>query len=224
MTPHEHPVPGTRLRSTAGRVAASGAIALSTAAVFVLREHPETGLRFSDFLLAAVVACAVAAVSEVVFRAVAHFRRAEEGLDGSAGLAAKRDSLYMKAILEKVPDVIYFKDRNSRFVAASNSTAEKHGLKAHCACNQRQQQQRRLAAVSHRPSSPLHSGSAMPWISKLQPLLQQTGALTPCGVAQRCSCLPKYLRQPACTVKSTADSTARSAASTHQSSPKGPTR
>jgi PAS domain S-box-containing protein len=131
MTPHESPVSGTRLRSAAARIAASGAIALSTAAVFVVRERSGTGqLRASDFLFAAIVACAVAAVSELVFRAAAALhRRAAAGRDEAAGLAAKRDSLYMKAILEKVPDVIYFKDRNSRFVAASNSTAEKHGLR-----------------------------------------------------------------------------------------------
>jgi two-component system sensor histidine kinase/response regulator len=131
MTPHEHPDPGTRLRSPAARLAASGAIALSTAAVFILREHLGMGLsRVSDILFAAIVTCAVVAVSELVFRAAAGwFKRAGADQGRATELAAKRDSLYMKAILEKVPDVIYFKDRNSRFVAASNSTAEKHGLK-----------------------------------------------------------------------------------------------
>jgi two-component system sensor histidine kinase/response regulator len=130
MTSQENPVPATRFRSAAGRLAASGAIALSTAAVFVLRERSEKGLsRINDILFAALTACAVAAVSELVFRAAARPRRAASGRDGAGESASERDSLYMKAILEKVPDVIYFKDRNSRFVAASNSTAEKHGLK-----------------------------------------------------------------------------------------------
>jgi two-component system, sensor histidine kinase and response regulator len=134
MTPDKHPLPGIQLRSAAARLAISGAIALCTAAVFVLRERSATGpARLNDVFFAAVVVVAVAAVSELVFRAAsARFKKADAGPDGALrtdALTDKRDSLYMKTILEKVPDVIYFKDRDSRFVAASNSTAEKHGLK-----------------------------------------------------------------------------------------------
>jgi two-component system sensor histidine kinase/response regulator len=132
--PHDHPIPGARLRSALVRPAASGAIALATAALFVMRERPDSGLaRVGDILFAAIVVAAVAAGSELVFRAVAARSKTDgAGADGAAQaaeMAAKRDSLHMKAILEKIPDVIYFKDRDSRFVAASNSTAEKHGLK-----------------------------------------------------------------------------------------------
>jgi two-component system sensor histidine kinase/response regulator len=134
MTPLEHPVPGTRFRKAASRLAANGAIALSTAAVFVLRERSATGMaRVNDTLFAVIVAGSVVAASELIFRAAAARVKKVDPVPNataqSVDLAAKRDSLYMKAILEKMPDVIYFKDRDSRFVAASNSTAEKHGLK-----------------------------------------------------------------------------------------------
>jgi len=134
MTPQKNSIPEARTSSTASRVAANGAIALATAAAFVLRERSDNGTeRVNDILFAVIVAGAVAIVAEVTFRATAARRKkAVESADlaaQDAESAASRDSLYMKAILEKVPDVIYFKDRDSRFVAASNSTAEKHGLK-----------------------------------------------------------------------------------------------
>jgi two-component system, sensor histidine kinase and response regulator len=134
MTPHKNPLPGSRPRTAAIRIAAIASVALSTAAFFVLRERSVAGLaQVNVMLFAAIVVGAVTAVSGLVYGAVAARSKGTasdtEGPAQAANLAAKRGSLYMKAILEKVPDVIYFKDLDSRFVAASNSTAEKHGLK-----------------------------------------------------------------------------------------------
>jgi PAS domain S-box-containing protein len=134
MTPQKNSIPEARPGSAASRVAVNVAIALATAGVFVLRARSDSGLeRVNDILLAVIVAGTVAVITGLVSRAAAA-RREKAGARADAAAqdaekAAKRDSLYMKAILEKVPDVIYFKDRDSRFVAASNSTAEKHGLK-----------------------------------------------------------------------------------------------
>jgi PAS domain S-box-containing protein len=40
------------------------------------------------------------------------------------------DHVLIAAFLENIPDAVYFKDRNSRFIAVSQSTALKHALKA----------------------------------------------------------------------------------------------
>ena len=134
MKPHKDTLPGTRHGSAMRRLAAYGAIALCTAAVFLLRGRLATGLlRANDLLFAAIVICVVALVSELIFRMASVEPKSAPAAPKEAApandLAAKRNELYMRTILEKVPDVIYFKDRDSRFVAASNSTAEKHGLK-----------------------------------------------------------------------------------------------
>jgi PAS domain S-box-containing protein len=124
MNSHEPPDAGSRRPSAATRIAAIAGISLATAAVLLLRDRSVTGLLSSgDLLFAALAAAGVTAISEIAFRLARGSTR------GNAAESARRDSLHMKAILDKIPDVIYFKDRDSRFVAASNSTAAKHGLK-----------------------------------------------------------------------------------------------
>ncbi|HEY1111670.1 MAG TPA: ATP-binding protein [Opitutaceae bacterium] len=43
-------------------------------------------------------------------------------------IAERLDSTLVRAFLENVPDFVYFKDRDSRFIAVSNSKAARHGL------------------------------------------------------------------------------------------------
>ncbi len=45
------------------------------------------------------------------------------------GRSSLLDRALVAAFLENIPDDVYFKDRQSRFVAVSNSTAVRHGLK-----------------------------------------------------------------------------------------------
>ena len=48
-----------------------------------------------------------------------------KGIKGEAG----REISFMKALMDNLPDSIYFKDKNSRFVKINKATAKKMGLK-----------------------------------------------------------------------------------------------
>jgi PAS domain S-box-containing protein len=52
----------------------------------------------------------------------------EPGFSPPDGDPARLDRVLMSAFLEYVPDLVYFKDRDSRFVAVSRSKAARHGL------------------------------------------------------------------------------------------------
>jgi two-component system, sensor histidine kinase and response regulator len=104
-----------------------------TAAAFVLRgRFPSILARMNDVQFAAAVIGVMIALTTLFFIAIAP-PPASGDVPAKAGEGdvptAEREHLYIRTILENIPDVIYFKDRESRFIAASRSAAEKHGLK-----------------------------------------------------------------------------------------------
>ncbi|HEY4988181.1 MAG TPA: ATP-binding protein, partial [Opitutaceae bacterium] len=119
-------------RSATIQVLLSGALVLLTAAAFVIHEPAGST---NNGRYAAMVVVAMLAVSTVIVFAVVPRLSAGQGgqeTDGndSLDLETKRELLYMRTLLENIPDCIYFKDKDSRFLMASKSFTEKFGLGA----------------------------------------------------------------------------------------------
>jgi len=99
--------------------AASAAVIILTCAAFayVERNVPEGSQSPAVFI--AVVMVGVAALAFLVIVPLAGAGRPGSPADGSA--ATDREHLYMRTLMDNIPDRVYFKDRESRFLMVSRS-------------------------------------------------------------------------------------------------------
>ena len=121
--------PQSRRRRAAMQAIAGGALVLLTSAAFVVRERTAASAHSPASAMAIAVAMlGVAALTFLVMvPRLAGGRGAEADGSGHETPVAKRDRLYMKTLLENIPDNIYFKDKDSRFLMVSQTFLEKFG-------------------------------------------------------------------------------------------------
>jgi two-component system, sensor histidine kinase and response regulator len=129
MSRESRPSASLRRSPVAINAIAGVAVALLTGAAFVVRE--EFGGIPGGLGSAVLIAAVMLGVAAVLFLVIVPRLTGggEAKADGARMDAARIEPLYMKTLLDNIPDVVYFKDLESRFIAASRSTAEKHGLK-----------------------------------------------------------------------------------------------
>ena len=110
------------------RLLEAGGLVILTCGALVLGRRLASG----DDLLSAAEAAAAAIGAAALFIFVigprlARRNEAGRGATGTAAFGGKRERLYMKTLLENVPDNIYFKDKDSRFLMVSKTFTEKFG-------------------------------------------------------------------------------------------------
>jgi PAS domain S-box-containing protein len=108
-------------------LAACGAIVLLTCLAFVVGERTVAG---GSLGYAAIVAGAMFGVSALVFLVVVPRIKSAggSGVDGNdASSTARIEHLYMRTLLDNIPDNVYFKDRDSRFLMVSKTFTERFG-------------------------------------------------------------------------------------------------
>ncbi len=98
--------------------AASGIVVLLTCAVFTY--HGRTSLHAAA-IVAAVMVGAAAAASVVLVPLLAGIRGKKSRGSAAAASATDREHLYMKTLMDNIPDRVYFKDTESRFLMVSRS-------------------------------------------------------------------------------------------------------
>ena len=98
--------------------AASGIVVLLTCAVFTY--HGRTSLHAAA-IVAAVMVGAAAAASVVLVPLLAGIRGKKSRESAAAASATDREHLYMKTLMDNIPDRVYFKDTESRFLMVSRS-------------------------------------------------------------------------------------------------------
>jgi len=123
--PSRHP----RRRAAAVNAIAGGAVVLLTGAAFAIREGP--GLGGVTVISAVVIAVVMLGVATITFLVIvprlAGGRADEAEVDDIQAHATRIEHLYMRTLLDNIPDNVYFKDKDSRFLMVSKTFIEKFG-------------------------------------------------------------------------------------------------
>jgi PAS domain S-box-containing protein len=99
--------------------AASAVFIAATCAAFAYGERSAPGASRSPAVLIGVVMVGVSALASLVLIPRLAGGRSADAKDG--GLVTDRERLYMKTLLDNIPDRVYFKDKESRFLMVSRS-------------------------------------------------------------------------------------------------------
>jgi PAS domain S-box-containing protein len=123
------PVKFSRRRSTTIHAIAQGAVALLGVGAFWI--NARLGLAADNpaslAVIIAALVCVSGAISFVVLPPLLGLRRDDPVVDDAQAAVTRRNQLYMKTLLENIPDRVYFKDRDSRFLMVSKTIIERFG-------------------------------------------------------------------------------------------------
>jgi PAS domain S-box-containing protein len=123
MNPPKKPTPIGR--RDAMHLIACGASVLATSAAFAVHARPG-GLGYAAAVAAVMLAVSAVAVLVIIPR-LSSGAGGEARPDDGKSAAAKTEQLYMRTLLENIPDNVYFKDKESRFLMVSRTFLEKFG-------------------------------------------------------------------------------------------------